>query len=223
MSGKASSSSTMVAGSVGHCPAMARPTPATSRCGSRGSTLSSRPSAHSFLRGCCWYRNIIARRRRGLPALNCQIFESELTTVTGQLRRIAPAWICFEHGSTRNSGLTGCCVDHFHFHLVPLDLDLASLLSARLGVPANRLDSLGQLAELRSCGDLGYFMVRNPNGTCYLLKAPSVSSQYIRQVLAVHLDRRDSWDWRSHPLEREAEQTVARFRIAARHQGQGRP
>lgn len=141
-----------------------------------------------------------------LPEPQLASLQLQLEDVIRSLGVFRRTWAVFEHGSTKCTGPSGCCVEHLHFHLVALDWDLAASVGAALSVPTRGMDALQELAG--TVGRLGtnYIMVRNPDGQYFCLLAEVIPSQLVRQILAAHSHRSGHWDWRRHPL---VEQTIA--------------
>jgi len=99
----------------------------------------------------------------------------------------------FEHGPAQ-PGEAGACVDHAHWHCIPLDsVGIKRKVEERFGtgIPA----SLETLRRMRHVGQSYlYWGVGTDGGTAYSVDV--VPSQFFRQVLSVIL-RDDNWRWRS--------------------------
>lgn len=124
--------------------------------------------------------------------------EAQLSILLGQLIKMNPEWIIFEQGSTKDYGIKGCCIEHMHLHFLPLKFDLANKLSKMLSVP---LESISSLNDIRTkCNEYpcNYIFVRNPNGDKFILRPEVYPSQYVRQIIASHLNKDLLWDWKYH-------------------------
>lgn len=121
-------------------------------------------------------------------------------------------WVAFEHGTTVKHGIKACCVDHFHIHILPCQLDLVEKLKAKLGITPIRLSSLKFLPEKVSKSGSNYLLVRKNDGQNYLFLSKEYPSQYIRQIVAAHLGMSRKWNWFEYPLESTALSTIKLFK-----------
>ncbi|MFK7818113.1 MAG: hypothetical protein AB8G99_05310 [Planctomycetaceae bacterium] len=138
--------------------------------------------------------------------------EEQLEEVIRRLQPIAPEWLAFEHGASRQCRTRSCCIDHFHMHLIPIDQPTAQRLTSTLPTDTRAIDSLAAIPEAIEGLQDSYVSVRLPDGTKQVAIAPSFPSQFIRQQLAAANEIEDEWNWRSHPRELVASRTVSSFR-----------
>ena len=138
--------------------------------------------------------------------------EEQLEEVIQMLQPIAPGWLAFEHGASRQCRTRSCCIDHFHMHLIPMDQPAAEYLLESLPTGAQAIDSLSSIPETIAGLEDSYISLRLPDGSTHVSLAPSFPSQFIRQQLAMVNGIGDEWNWRSHPRELVASRTVSSFR-----------
>lgn len=165
--------------------------------------------------------HILALSKEHYPSmahLPYELFE-ELELVcfeTGMLLSQAYASpIIFEHGpmplgkykSPARGG--GSCVDHAHFHFVPLSVpqdDIVATLGAQY--PSN---SISTLSDLRSNAVRGmpYLFFQNLDSTRHTFDAPLAPRQYLRSLLAKSVGEPEKGNWRIYP---EPERLIATVR-----------
>lgn len=125
----------------------------------------------------------------------------------------------FEHGPMPSSTLTcpaeggGSCVDHAHFHSLPLSISFSNDLLAHLKskFPYKMLNSLNELSK-QSEMQIPYFYVRHPCGERFIFDVENtVASQYIRRYIANSLGVSDRWNWRVHPEVENVIKTVKKL------------
>lgn len=117
--------------------------------------------------------------------------------------------IIFEHGpmpleEKMNSQAIGggSCVDHAHFHCVPISVsaDLISFLRERFP-----LRTITHLKELKTQAErnMPYFFVETQEGKRYVFDVPfAPPSQYLRRLLSSAIGEPERWNWRIY-LERD--------------------
>ena len=118
----------------------------------------------------------------------------------------------FEHGAVRERESIGCGVDHAHMHLVAADLDLVasvkemskSLLEWR---PVSGIASAGRYVV----NQLPYVFIQPPSGEAWIGSAQIVESQLVRKAIATHAGQAGSWDWKKHPFQHNAKETVVKL------------
>jgi len=98
--------------------------------------------------------------------------------------------IFFEHGPISQTKRGGCCIDHAHFHAVPIKVDLLIELSNNFKCKKIKsfLDIKKQFLTKTS-----YFYYESNLKEKYLFEIPDITpSQYIRQLIAhkIHQDEK---------------------------------
>lgn len=114
--------------------------------------------------------------------------------------------IFFEHGPICNlQNRAGSCLDHAHLHCVPVDLDFTHLLKRRhsLSLLENYEDIVSQYRINQS-----YIYYENPSGKKYVFSDVNIPSQYLRRLIAEHIDLPMQWDWALSSFEDNAKMTV---------------
>jgi diadenosine tetraphosphate (Ap4A) HIT family hydrolase len=119
--------------------------------------------------------------------------------------------ICFEHGAVGTSfeKKAGCCTDHAHLHIVPVEIDL--LREIEQIFKSEKIETTERLSEKYKKG-IPYLFFENSNREMYVFEAPLVESQYFRKLVAKNLGLIDKWDWRSNPGKYEIIATTEKLR-----------
>jgi ATP adenylyltransferase len=119
----------------------------------------------------------------------------------------------FEHGPTKPDQPVGCGVDHAHLHLVPTRCDLSKGLEGFLSesVSWNAIGGIHDLKKIHESAKLPYLYLEQPLGCPSVATHSKFESQLFRRVLARHLDRGASYDWRQFPEEINAYATVCKI------------
>ena len=119
--------------------------------------------------------------------------------------------ICFEHGAvgTCFEKKAGCCTDHAHLHIVPVEIDL--LREIEQIFKSEKIETTKMLSEKYKKG-IPYLFFENSNQEMYVFEAPLVDSQYFRKLVAKNLGLIDKWDWRSNPGNNEIMATTEKLR-----------
>jgi len=124
----------------------------------------------------------------------------------------------FEHGPSSSSKKGGCCIDHAHVHIVPLNADILP-----------NIDSLPDLVLRERCeanafpGITQYFLKENrpylyinisraSNNKSIILDANGLPSQYMRRVIAQAIGKENEWDWAIFLGEQEIGNCLQRLR-----------
>jgi len=119
--------------------------------------------------------------------------------------------IFFEHGPASHTLKGGCCIEHFHLHAVPVDVDLYEEI-IRKKFKSRKISKLSQLSSYAR-RDMPYFYYENQKGERFVFKFNEVvPSQYLRQVLAVKLGVPEKWDWRVYPGFEEYKRTLEKLK-----------
>lgn len=138
--------------------------------------------------------------------------EKHLNNFMEKISDISSKWIIFEHGSTKRSGIRSCCIDHFHFHILPLDIDLASDISERMDTQKIALNKLCEINIKCNLDTRNYILIRNPDKQFYVLSPDAYSSQYVRQVISAYLNQADKWNWKNHARDEISINTISIFK-----------
>jgi diadenosine tetraphosphate (Ap4A) HIT family hydrolase len=117
----------------------------------------------------------------------------------------------FVHGSVSESKKGDCCIAHAHIHAVPVQVDVLSELAKNFRY--NMIKTFDSLKEQFDQG-MPYLFYESNSGERYLVEAPIVPSQLIRQIIAVKIGKPERWDWRQHYGTRELLRTVDKLRSA---------
>lgn len=121
-----------------------------------------------------------------------------------------------EHGSQGEPTMTGPCIDHAHWHLLPFHDELAPIVDGDHGGAMRRIGSLADLATYYTRAD--YLLCWDTTGARVAL--PDVGArrpQYARSVVARHLDASampHDWDWALRTDDELLVKTLAAARAA---------
>jgi len=117
----------------------------------------------------------------------------ELAIVCKKVREILSKYyknpIIFEHGSISRSKKGGCCLEHAHFHAVPINIDLFGNLSTKF-----KSKKITNYLELQKefANNHPYLYYETNLQEKYLFKLPDiVPSQYIRRLIAYKINKPD--------------------------------
>ncbi len=115
----------------------------------------------------------------------------------------------FEHGSINASNSAGCCVDHAHWHILPLDFDLKEMLIKNFNV-----NLISDETEILSYGkkNISYLYYANSINQRFILDALYVPSQFFRIIIANKIGLIDNWDWRLYPYYDNIKNTIKKIR-----------
>jgi diadenosine tetraphosphate (Ap4A) HIT family hydrolase len=128
--------------------------------------------------------------------------------------------ICFEHGANKANSVTGCGIDHGHFHLVPFNESLfPDLLNSGLEWEqccASNISSVSENNEYLFYAELKENKIwQNPEGWLHILKSPS--SQFFRKLIAGKIGSREAADYKEFPRLDVALRTRTVFNNAISH------
>ena len=105
--------------------------------------------------------------------------------------------IFFEHGAIASHRKGGCCIEHAHIHVVPIDIDLFNDIS-RYFRP-KKIKKLRHLTQQFS-KQIPYIYYENQTGNKYLFELyKPIPSQYLRRLIALKLNNPEKYDWRLYP------------------------
>jgi diadenosine tetraphosphate (Ap4A) HIT family hydrolase len=120
-----------------------------------------------------------------------------LRDVTRRYRSTFGGCTVIEHGSGGTASAKGPCIDHAHWHLLPYNDELTSIVDRDHGGSMTHVSSLVEFA--RSYARADYILCWDAAGTRVALPdAASRRPQYARSVVARHLDvsaMPHEWDW----------------------------
>jgi len=119
--------------------------------------------------------------------------------------------IFYEHGAVGNTleKRAGCCTDHAHLHVVPVEIDLLEDIQQNYkGESLEKLEDLYKKYKAK----IPYLFYENNHGNMYVFDAPLVVSQYFRMLLAKRLGVEDKWDWRSYYGKEEILKTIEKLK-----------
>lgn len=123
----------------------------------------------------------------------------------------------FEHGPACEGTSFGCGVDHAHFHLVPLQIPLSTLVKDELRTSAvwEEIHDIRHLSRIH-LSNLSYlYILENDkeNGSVACLK--ELPSQFTRRIIANYLGIPHLYDYRKHEFIHNVSKTVHRLEAAS--------
>lgn len=150
-----------------------------------------------------------------IGALPSNLFK-ELVKIKNECREILyktykKKSIIFEHGAVGKifKKRAGCCTDHAHLHIVPVEVDL--LEDIKKHYRGKKIKSLKELRK-QYFKKSPYLFYENNNKEMYLFNAPLVVSQYLRKILAKNLKKESKWDWRICHGKEEMLRTIKKLK-----------
>lgn len=105
--------------------------------------------------------------------------------------------IIFEHGGISKSERGGCCVEHAHLHIVPLNIDVVGDIKNKFAI-CESVDSYEDVKKIVEIYNKAYLFYENIYGKKYVLFNDFIPSQYFRQIICNKLGLNKRWDWRSY-------------------------
>jgi hypothetical protein len=102
------------------------------------------------------------------------------------------ATVFFEHGPAR-SRAAGSCIDHAHWHCLPISLSLKKAMDQLL--KSGRAASAESLSHLYLAGE-SYLYLEEGNQDRYVFPVDVVPSQFFRQLVTTLTGGKD-WDWQT--------------------------
>jgi ATP adenylyltransferase len=145
-----------------------------------------------------------------------QSARAELVELVDETRkRLEPVFgttCVFEHGPVAPGCSTGCSVDHAHIHVVPVSTSLiagATQFLARNYSHRASPDFSGALehSALHARGK-SYLLASDGDGAAATWFAADFPSQFFRRIVANAVGLESEFDWRAHPRDRIAYETV---------------
>ncbi len=160
------------------------------------------------------YLQIVAKSHiTSMGNLSADLFEELLflmKSTSKALDRLYKKPVVFEHGAVNSYQRAGCCIDHAHWHLVPIEHDMSGILTQQFkGGPIGDPREIRYLAKSR----VPYLFYIDTAGQMYLFEAPIVPSQYFRQWLAMKVGMSDKWNWAVSPFDDNIRSTIKKFQI----------
>ncbi|MDO9399153.1 MAG: hypothetical protein Q7T79_00480 [bacterium] len=141
-------------------------------------------------------------------------FYFELNAVCQKVRKILSenyeSPLFFEHGPISSIKKGGCCIEHAHFHAVPVKIDILEDLSKNFKYKnIKSFDSLKK--QFRK--EIPCFYYESNFGEKYLFEIQEVvPSQYIRRLIAYKIGKHERWDWRACMGLDELKRTISKLK-----------
>jgi len=110
----------------------------------------------------------------------------------------------FEHGPLNEQEKGGCCIEHAHLHCVPANADILEEILKNF--PSKIIDSFSEIPK-----NTQYLFLEQNNIKYLFILDTIIPAQYIRQILAVKLDKEDKWDWRQSPEVSKLKNTIKKL------------
>ncbi|MFH0287181.1 non-canonical purine NTP pyrophosphatase [Vibrio owensii] len=125
-------------------------------------------------------------------------YEALISLVDRIKTTLADRWgvvpIVFEHGPAIDKTKGKCCVDHAHFNIFPVSVDVHSRLEDRMNQEITHLLQLRQYKDLEE----GYLYVDSPISGAHIYDGSNVPSQLVRRHITEMLGMPDRWHWRHY-------------------------
>lgn len=125
---------------------------------------------------------------------------NEFTLVQAKVKEVLSKYytkpIFFEHGPTAPNKKGGCCIEHAHLHAVPADIDILADISKNFN-PVKIKDFSALNEQFKRGIPYLYYENRGEDKYLFELHEP-VPSQYLRQIIAVKINKKDKWNWMQH-------------------------
>lgn len=115
--------------------------------------------------------------------------------------------IVFEHSSSINRSKGKCCVDHAHFNIFPVDIDINNYITNRI---YSSIEDIHELNKLKFY-DNGYLYVNSEKNGKLIFDGKNVPTQLIRQHLTHKLGCQDRWHWKDYLGIDEMKQTLSKL------------
>lgn len=148
-----------------------------------------------------------------VPALFDEL-EGLLAATRSRLMHLYQADVLvYEHGQVSPENQCGACVDHAHFHIVPISSPADQQVRSHLreAHQEREISVFEELPALAASGE-GYLLLQDTRGRRYYYDAPMVPSQYLRSITCKAMGLEDRWDWRANVNRDTPDGTVAIFR-----------
>jgi diadenosine tetraphosphate (Ap4A) HIT family hydrolase len=135
--------------------------------------------------------------------------ESVEDKVRNVLGKVYTTPLFFEHGPISDKNRGGSCIDHAHFHCVPVDIDIVEDLSRTF--PYEQISSFKGLTRIFEHHVPYFFVEENKDRYVFNINFP-VFSQYIRRLIADKIGKPERGDWRNYPGYDEMKRVIERLR-----------
>jgi ATP adenylyltransferase len=122
--------------------------------------------------------------------------------------------VMFEHGSVKpkQCGIGGgACEDHAHIHFVPVSVELSKFAKKRFVI--NEINDLSHLQSFEE-RNMPYLFFSDPDSKQYVCDAPTVVSQFFRQIISVNLGLGNTWRWQTFPFTENMKRTYKTLKPA---------
>lgn len=127
-------------------------------------------------------------------------FSSFVRTTIQRVELMYGPVVLFEHGANHCGSLTSCGTDHAHFHIVPQQFPLFTMLDES-GIAAWQQIRASEIRSQASNGEYLFFSVNHnvedPLG--YFKKLDQPSSQFFRKAIAAAIGKSSVADYKAHP------------------------
>lgn len=137
----------------------------------------------------------------------CEEFLNEIVDMVTEHYEVP---IVFEHGPMTDNNKGTCCVDHAHFNIFPVNIDIHGYLKEKFSY--KKIESLKELQE-QKIKNKPYLFVQDNNKDRYIYEVEVIPSQYIRQIIAKELGIGNRWHWRSYIGEQEFMDTINSYGV----------
>jgi ATP adenylyltransferase len=136
----------------------------------------------------------------------------ELKSLISEVKRVVNnnygSSVIFEHGVTSCGLKAGGCIDHAHLHIVPVDLDITTILESSF-----QTHVLTDWDRLNEYQNEAYLLAQSPNGRMLITELHNnVPSQFFRRHIASFLEIEERWDWGAYHGATEMIETIQRLR-----------
>ena len=102
--------------------------------------------------------------------------------------------IVFEHGPAVDKTKGKCCVDHAHFNIFPVSVNIHAWLKDRFHQSIKDTSFLSHYKNLED----GYLFVDSPTSGMYIYDGSHVPSQLLRRYITTFLGIPERWHWRHY-------------------------
>ncbi|MBN2052240.1 hypothetical protein JW756_01940 [Candidatus Woesearchaeota archaeon] len=153
-------------------------------------------------------------------------YHRELEEVLDLTRRVVSETyksdvVVFEHGPRVGCFRGGGCLDHTHLHIMPVAFNLMepvalrflNALSIKDYYKIERISGFGKISDIFEKQQSSYLFVEMPDRKRYTTEVNfALPSQYLRQVIAHGLGKKDSWNWKENPDYETIQKTLDRLK-----------
>ena len=115
--------------------------------------------------------------------------------------------IVFEHSSAIDKSKGRCCVDHAHFNIFPVEIDLGKYITDRMSC---QIDDISELDTLQVY-DNGYLYVDSEQQGKIIYDGLNVPTQLIRRYINIELGHENRWHWKDYLGVEEMNNTIKKL------------